>query len=385
MKYLMFLLFPFIAYGQTVCPDTIHTLNNKVYACLVTFLNKSEVHFYYPGYGESKLVTDAVSGLVISGKGNVFEQKKRYLYDVDELEIFISGRKEVKQYFEEQRRKKEEEKERLVRAQAEKENLIRVKDSIATELKKLAAVPLKNDSNPGIVMPSRIDGNRWSFGILFIPYSSAKYYGYANGSGYNDGSVTTTVNNEINMEGQFACRLNNNLSLTFDVGYTAGYTESTYEYYSNPASGQGNSSGYNDSDDLKMLSFHFGIKYYFTNYSDEKVNPYILAGAGKTLAFATSKYEQLFVSPSTDKTENNQNDFIEDMNSPFSFYFGFGAEYMFNKSLSVYSVIRFYYSKTYAEYKSRTITRENYINEVRREYDKSDFITRIGLGLNFYF
>jgi|GEM_PF-1123033 len=385
MKYLLFLIFPFIVNAQTACPDTIYTLDNKVYPCLVTSISESDVKFNYPGYGESMLVTNAISRLFISGKGKVFEQDKKYLYAVEELEMLVAERQEVKQYFEEQRWKKEEEKGRLLKKQTEKENLIRSEDSIVMDssINQITVSPA-DVSYISKQRPFQIDVNRWSFGILFIPYSSGKLYAYVKNSNYDQGYITTTINNEINMEGQFALRINNRLSLTLDVGYTSGSVDYNYESHNRQTAGSGYDEGHKDSDDLKILDFHIGLKYYFTNYFDEKVNAYILGGVGKKLAFATSKYEQLYVAPSAYINEDNQDEFTEEMNSPFSAYFGFGAEYMFNQSLSVYSVIRFYYSRIHAEYNSRTVS-QGTSNEYRRILTQSDFITRIGLGLNFYF
>ncbi|RPI67008.1 MAG: hypothetical protein EHM47_15525, partial [Ignavibacteriales bacterium] len=137
--------------------------------------------------------------------------------------------------------------------------------------------------------------------------------------------------------------------------------------------------------DLTLLDFTLGIKYYFKNIMPEQVRVYAVAGLGKQFAFAEEKYEQLFQDPSPIIiSEDNGEEFIEDSNSPFYFNLGFGAEYFFNESLSLTSNIRFFYSTFEAKYNSRQITEfETYTTS--NELKESDFITRVGLGLNFYF
>ena len=81
---------------------------------------------------------------------------------------------------------------------------------------------------------------------------------------------------------------------------------------------------------------------------------------------------------------DNQEEYLEELNSPVHFFLGFGVEYPFNKSLSLFALARFYYSWSDSKYDYR------YVNDYRIETRTTDtdvegLIKRVGLGLNFYF
>ena len=110
-----------------------------------------------------------------------------------------------------------------------------------------------------------------------------------------------------------------------------------------------------------------------------------MAGIGKTFAWAKDESKVLFQEPDPNYTyTNNRNEYLEDSNSPFLFQVGFGTEYFFNESLSVYSSLRFYYSATSAEYRE-TITDPYTKRSSTQSDENSDLVTRVGFGLNFYF
>jgi hypothetical protein len=134
-----------------------------------------------------------------------------------------------------------------------------------------------------------------------------------------------------------------------------------------------------------LFDFNLGIKYYLKNILSGKVTIYALAAVGKQFAFAEEKYEILFQNPPAGVIRvDNQDEFTEDINSPLHFNFGFGAEYFFNESLSLTSNIRFIYSKVEGNYHSRTIS--EYETETKSlDIKRSDFMTRVGVGFNFYF
>jgi hypothetical protein len=188
------------------------------------------------------------------------------------------------------------------------------------------------------------------------------------------------------MEVQVSFAAIDGLRLTFDASYTSTYYErrdeshtrssvSTYTYDYGTLTKQG----------LSLFDFNLGIKYYFKNIITERVSIYVLAGIGKQVAFAEEENKTLFQNTQDIiLSENNEKEFIEDSNSPFHLNVGFGAEYFFNESLSLTSNIRFIYSQIEAKYDSRRITTSE-TNTSTIDYKKSDFKTRVGLGLNFYF
>jgi hypothetical protein len=233
--------------------------------------------------------------------------------------------------------------------------------------------------------------NRWSFGVLYVPYYSGKIYSIEQSSYSSSGySVYTTSDNETNMEAQLSFAANEKIHVTFDVGYTSTYYENRSETHTR-SDNYRSDSGTLDKNDLTLLNFNLGIKYYFKGLAAKKVSIYAIAGIGKQFAFAEQKNENLYQEQQPGSiSENNQDEFTKDSNSPFHLNFGFGAEYFFNESLSLNSNIRFIYSRVEAKYDSRVITSQGGTTSTTStsstiNYNKSDFITRIGLGVNFYF
>jgi hypothetical protein len=227
---------------------------------------------------------------------------------------------------------------------------------------------------------------KWSFGILYVPYFSGTNYRVVTiDNGYNPPSIYiyNIVNNETNMEAQLSYGITPELRATIDAGYTSSFVEERSEtHYTNLD--YSNDYGIINTIGLKLLDFNLGLKYYFGKFFSDKVNIYALAGFGKQIAFAQNEYKNLYPDEIQYIQEDNLEEFTEDLNSPWHFNIGFGAEYFFNESLSLTSNIRILYSSAYGKYNYRYVyastssTREE-------EYTKSDFITRIGLGLNFYF
>ena len=229
---------------------------------------------------------------------------------------------------------------------------------------------------------------RWSFGVLYIPYYSGKIIKYMRDPYSTNGIFFYTYYENITlMEGQFTFLLHSRLRLTFDVGYTTDYSRDKREEhirYDDP-NYNAYDSGTIETSDYKIFNFSIGLKYFLTKLSSQKVTPYVSAGVGRQLAFVTEDHEILFLQdPPTVTHEDNKKKFLEDLNSPFQANLGFGAEYSFNKSFSIFSNIRFYYSKSNAFYDYREIS-EFQTTTGSREYKISETVTRIGLGVNFYF
>ena len=136
---------------------------------------------------------------------------------------------------------------------------------------------------------------------------------------------------------------------------------------------------------MQTFIFNIGIKYYFAEFVKNKVSAFVQAGIGKQFAFVDNSYKDL-PHNQYDPTvlEDNENEFLKDLNSPFLINLGFGAEYFFNESLSLFASIRFYYSKISGThtYKESVYDR---IETRKQNYENSEIVTRIGIGLNFYF
>ena len=231
---------------------------------------------------------------------------------------------------------------------------------------------------------------RWSFGVIYIPYYSNKIYKYFRNPYYsNQFYITSDSENIIMMEGQFSYLFYPGLRLTLDIGYLSTYSRNKSEEhvrYDDP-NYIDYDNGTIETDDLKIFSFNFGIKYYLVKLKSQRVSPYVLAGIGKKFAFVNNKSEILYQDGIPDITfDDNRNEFLEDLNSPFQINLGFGAEYMLNNFISLFSNIKFYYSKRNAEYDYREIWNYSQRKETgKTEYKNSEIATHIGLGINYYF
>ncbi|HVO72655.1 MAG TPA: hypothetical protein VMT35_01415 [Ignavibacteriaceae bacterium] len=349
MKYLSFLLISFTLYAQYPYPDTVFMYNDKVYPCLMTDFSDTHIEFLYSNSIYESVILESILKIKLDGFGEIYNKEAGYIASIDSLKSFVQNRWE-----------KFAQKEKASKDTAVKEEITSEKDSL---------------------------GNRWSFGVFYIPYYSAKIYDFVYEPSYPDlRYITSTIYNETNMEGQFSYLIAHRFRATLDISYTLNFTEERDETHQRiQEQGYNYDSGILNSEDLKLFDFTIGFKYYFKDFLNEKVNAYMLGGIGKQIAFATVKEESLFTSPQPGTfSENNREDYLEDLNSPWHFNIGFGAEYFFNESLSLFSSIRMQYSTINAKYDSRSGSSYQ-VETSTNEYSNSDITTRVGLGLNFYF
>jgi len=330
-------------YAQQPYRDTLFMFNDKVYPCFVTDINESSIKFIYSNNAYESAILKSVSKIVLNNYGEVYNSEKGFLLSMDTLQNISESRWE-----------------KLVQEKKHEE-----------QLEELNAEILQNDNS---------EINRWSFGVVYIPYSSRKTY-YLNNSPVFGISVYSFINNETRMEGQFAYLVSPNLRLTFDIGYSLAFTEERDESHTTDGSYVFDSGTLN-SRDLKLFNFNLGLKVYFKNFLEEKVTAYWLGGIGKQIAFGSTTNENLYTSQPA--VINNDDEYLEELNSPWHFNVGFGAEYFFNKSLSLFSMMRFSYSIVSAEYKSTTFSGTQRTTSNIQSKD-SEITTDFGLGLNFYF
>lgn len=366
MKTLLIILLPLLAFAQNQLTDTLFLIDGRTAPCLITAIDEDRVYFNYDNDRSESVIIPALQKVSVESFGIVFQEGKWQNTDVNKVNTFAEGR------------------------------LIKINNQRAVdqELQRLSlqsknndqSAPQLNSYSPAIVSPiGKSQTNKWSFGILYVPYYSGNIYTVIRG-GYNppDPDIYTFIENQTNLEAQLAYGITPALRATFDAGYSSSLSESRYE---NHQSNSGNSydQGIISTVGLKLLDFNLGLKYYIKNIIIEKVSIYATASFGKQIAFAQNEYQQLFSEPIPGLVdEDNIKEFTEDLNSPWHFNFGFGAEYFFNESLSLNSNIRVLYSSSSGEYNSRYV----YETESRTRVEErsfTDFSTKIGLGLNFYF
>lgn len=361
MKLLLFILLTVNLYAQNPYPDTLFLIDGRSVPCFITGIGDEKIEFQYSNNRNEMLVLAAIKRIFLDQYGIIFNYDSGFAQDRNKILEFIEKRsgkaKDVSKF----------NVEKQVFHSSDFEN----KNSFC---------------NDKVNCPEKKKNNRWSFGVLYIPYYSGIVYNLEQSSSYPSQQyrVYGYGSNETNMEAQLSFALSNRVQLTLDAAYTSTYYEQRYEYHirdNNYTSDQGTL----NKEDLTLLNFNLGVKYYFKDLLIGKVSVYALMGMGKQIAYADEKSEQLYLpQPAYLLSQNNRNEFLEELNSPFQFNMGFGAEYFFNESLSLTSNIRFIYSKIDAQYDSRIVTEtQSTTNTI--DYKKSDFITRIGVGINFHF
>jgi len=368
----MFLLVSFLSFAQTQLPDSIILVDGRKTTCLIKAIGDSRIQFVYNNGVEESIVIDALKKIYLEKYGDIFIKGSGFTKNTDEINDFVEARyKKLKQ-------------DEYLKAELDRINLQKQKQIQVVKEQPQTIVVQQSDFQ----LPFENQFNKWSFGVLYVPYFSGYLYQIVQtGSNPYYYEMYGSAINQTNLEAQLAYAVMPNLRLTFDAGYTASVQEFNSEsHYRNNYDPYYNYDRGNESiNGLKRLDFNIGAKYYFQNILTNKVSVYVLAGFGKQFAFATVKDKQLYITPNPDEIiENNEEEFTEEINSPWHFNFGFGAEYFFNESLSLTSNIKVLYSTHSGTFESREIN-PNYSQSYKREYSLQEFVTRIGLGLNFYF
>ncbi len=369
MKTIAILLFPFLLFAQQNYPDNLVLVNGKSFPCIVTNITDEKIEIIYMNNTPEKTILKAVNLVTVDKLGEVYSTEKGFSYETNYLNDFFEKRIE------------EFNKQKEIAAELER---ISTEKAVNEEKSENGEKRICRENETEYIINGKEGINKWSFGVLLIPYYSSRVYLFSNSS-LSDPDVYFYTENEINLEGQLAYSLLSEVSLTLDFSYTSTKNETRYEEHLNYNNNQSHS-GSIDKYGLSLLDFSLGLKYYFRNIIPRRVTIYAIAGIGKQLAFAENKYEPLYPSPYpiTSIVQENDEEYTEDLNSPWHFNLGFGAEYYFNESLSLVSNVRFLYSATSAKY-NRYYKTEFETRTTTRERKESYVNTRFGLGLNFYF
>lgn len=359
MKSLLFLLFPIMLFAQNPYPDTLYLVDGRSFPCLVTGMNESNVTIIYSNERIESIVIQAIDRISMEKYGNVYTSDAGFIADKDLVNEFIGQRLE---------KKKEKE---MVRKSI-------LKFAGDSRVKPNGDVDFSEDRNCE-------QNKKWSFGVLYVPYYSGTIYVLSQSSSEYPPDTYSYGISETNMEGQFSYGIDPTVRVTLDIGYSSSYSETRNENHTRSQGGYSSDGGSIRKNGLNLLDISLGVKYYLTNIFTGNVTPYVAAGFGKQFAFVKDSYKNLF--PMGDPgyiTEDNAEEYMQDLNSPWHFNLGFGAEYFFNESLSLTANIRLLYSSVTAKYDYRYISDyETRTNSTERT--ESEFNTRVGLGLTFYF
>ncbi|MBL1214922.1 MAG: outer membrane beta-barrel protein [Ignavibacteriae bacterium] len=339
--------------------DTIYTKKGDVYPCTIVELDDDKIITFDNNGSELKVYHFLIDKVYFDSYEEIYTAEKGYTIDVDELEPALEWRLEL--------------------IEEEKENRKAVVFDNNVEL-----VNIKNNHNRnGESCNSKSNKPNFSFGVFYVPYSLEKKIFYFDS--YRP-SYAVIDDYSAQIESQFSYHLKDRLFAICNVSFNSATIKDVMiekrEYFNPPNS---NDSGYETETSLKLLTIEVGFKYYFMKLFSNQVSAYVQLGAGKTLAWGDYSHKNLFEDdPPPYYYEENRGEYLEDSNSPFLLQAGFGTEYFFNESLSIHSSIRVYYSTTSAKYE--TVQKDDYSLRVNsKEEERTDVLTKVGLGLNFYF
>ncbi len=376
MRCFIFLFFPVLLFSQVIAPkDTLYLKNGQVFPCSITSIEKNLVKVLSDEEGiESAASVTRINKIFLEDNGIIYTSENGYSNTMDYFETYTNKRidrweKELERSEEEKERQKELEEQKRQRLQQIAERNI--------------YTPEPDDEVRDF---SGTVENKWSFGVYYVPEFSGELSYYRVYSLDDDNYYITSNSASSLFESHLTYSVLKNLRLFIDVGFISVSDESRSETHTRLNDGNSESEyGYDNEADYKFLNINFGCKYYLIGLKENNVRAFVSAGFGKQLAFIEQKAEDLFTDDEPDyQLDNNMKEFLEEMNSPWNFNIGFGAEYYFNKSLSLYSAIKIYYLRRTAEYNERYLN-DTYTRSSQREIKNSGFNTRIGLGLNFYF
>lgn len=348
MKKLFFFFVPFCLFAQISHPDKLYLIDSREFPCTVTSVDtyKERVEFLYEDNKQERIGLNAVDKLEIENFGVIYLKSTGFEANIIEVQSFLDKRNK----------------------------------KTALVNKNINLSEITSEVNSG----EFLNDKKWSVGLNLVPYYSGENYRISyNVYPENIIYIITNSFNEINLEWYLNYSVSKKFDLTFDLSYSSDYSEQRRVTSENTDYGNTNSGSFAKSG-MRKINIHLGVKYYLFDKEQENVSVYFLAGFGRQFAFSEESVENLFPNPNYPVREDNMEEFLEDINSPWHINAGFGTEYFLNNSISLTSVIRFFYASSSGKFKVREIS-QYYRRTSELETTISKVMTRIGIGLNFYF
>ena len=363
MRCIIFILLPLVLFSQNkIYPDTVVTIKGKTFSGLITAVNESVIELDYGWKSHSSMGLNGINKIIMETLGTIYDSEKGFTADMEKIQAMI------------QKRKSEKTIKHTLKAVSEIEKEMHEKVMHTVRQQNIAEAPVVDEKF-----------FRFSFGAFWAPYSRTFVTTYYHENGYI--RLYETSEYMSHMTGRFAYLFTKQWGLALDLGYDSRSSKNHIEehYISDNDS---TNSGDIATNGLKTFSVLLNIKYYFSSPERHKVSPYLLVGFGKQFSSYISNDEVLFEeNPSDEVITENYEEYITKLNSPYIISAGFGAEYYFSESLSVFSIIRFSYRYARAEYQFKKVYNDpnNTYKTYYRKTELSKGVTKVGLGLNFYF
>ncbi len=242
----------------------------------------------------------------------------------------------------------------------------------------------------------RVTIPKFSFGIAYVPYYSGTDYFVQYNPLQNSEKVLeweAVSRSFTELKGTFRVHVTRRVALALSVSYN-GFSEDQSVKYSIvdveiDTSIVNKDVSFVQKNASRRLKVRFGTLWYLKLPKAGRTAPFVTLGVDKVFAWSKLRLPDSSnpVFPDIEiKSEDNASEFARNLNSPWGFDVGFGAEYFFNTSLSLTAFLRWYVLFREATLK---IVQDNEWSSIRTSYSnrvkRTDHETHIGLGLNFYF
>ena len=368
-RFLLPFLFSSLIFAQNIpTADSVLLNSGRYVLCFISRLDKENIEILMPDSKTFQSGYINVRSIKVAGLNFTIVPSKREQSLFDSAAGFINARYE---------------KMKAAQAAAQKAAQIEA-EKRAFESKPLVKINSANElADAGFTQEQICHSSRlWSFGFAWMPYST--YTDYLFSISNNEISLSSASSIRSWIDCEFTYQLKSNIRLTFNLDASSTKSENNessnggyqYEY---PSTGENQI-----NTKLTVFDLNLGLKYYLGVPEAAGSTAYIFAGIGKQFAFCTTDMIGL-LPKSLDGRYGDLNDFIRDSNSPFHCNLGFGAEYRFNESLSMFARMRFVYMNYSAKLSKLTEDSYEYETDYSKSVSKSSLEKDIALGMNFYF
>jgi len=354
---ILLLLSTLIFSQENYNPDNLVSKSTISQNCFVQAVNSNYIIIKSVDNSESKIFLNTISEITIGDLGLVYSESTGYSVSLDSINAFLKKRN------------------------ADYSFLI---------------------NQPKLVFDEQthyFNGDkRWTFAIHYFP-SIAKQLVFAYNPHIYSNSPYLSLDrlyptlyyeleqNLVSMESQLGFNVADNLFAILSIGYSADLYKST-STTTNHRTWEGtiSSSSYENQNSMDKFLFEIGLKRYFGNFDVGNVNPFITLSIGKQFAFADSYYKSHYSGQTNDYIyKNNENEFMEGLNSPIIISFGFGTEYAISESLSLSGFFKVKYNSASSTYKWENIYMGLVTERGDEDVENKTIRFKTGIGLNFFF
>lgn len=357
MKIIIFILLVGVLYAKNIQkPDSLVSTNNKGVNANIISIDDNIVKIE-TNKKQSDYLLESIDKIFVDTLGEVYNKKNGFIIKLTQLQNFLNSRYK---------------------------NVIKEKERLRESINKQNIKSNQNNVRVNNLLQIKNSGNKkWSFSIIYsLGHKQIENYNFILSSIKPTPFVSLIYQTST---GEFESELTYKVFNSLQVAAFLGYSSASFNRRITTES-DAYKNGIEEQNTLNRFLFEIGLKYYLGKLLLNNVTAFIVGTIGKQYAFSNTYSNTLFINPSyVYIIEDNSDSFIEDLNSPLLLTLGFGAEYFFNKSLSISGLLRYSYSDVSSEYHSKATSPSGSIVINKRTVRNAKLVYRTGLGINFYF